>query len=150
MAKENEASIRPAAVISMVVRSTLALITSDQSSKQDREKAKHFAVLLLCEFLKYGLPPPKDLAAFCASYIPSIIKSPKRGARPKHDSGLAFDLFRELTEVEGLSKSDALNKVAEFLDGQSDGNPLDHSTIRKSIEREQAFRDLLKKILNLE
>ena len=140
----------PANVIGMVMRSTLEVIASPDTSNSLRVNATQTAVMLLCFHLENRLPIPNELADFCAGYIPTLLKQDKRGAPPKHNQDAAFDRYRELTEREGMGDAEAKAQVLNELDQQKDGQMLDPTTISKSIEQQKRFLAFLKSVNHVE
>lgn len=141
-------NIRPEKLIAMTVNNLMAAINDPNTPKRDRANYKNGAILLMTELLRINQPIPKDLAAFCADYIPTLVKTDRRGAKPRHDSNEGFKLYRNLTENKGMSHSEAIKQVIKFYDDQ--GVILDPTTISKSIEQDKKLLALVMMANDLE
>jgi hypothetical protein len=137
---------KPASIVKMVIRSTLAIIKDSDTGKRDKENSRQLAVLILCGLLEAGLPVPKDLAKFCATYIPKQLKKDKRGAKPKHQSTNVFDSYLQFIN-DGHTDIQAKSKVSKL---HNQYGTFDETTLPKSIEREKKFLAFMKSINNVE
>ncbi len=138
----------PSNIIKMVIRSTLAVIDAADTPKRDRTNAKNFAVLIMCGLLEAGLPIPKELAKFCAGYIPKQLKQDKRGAKPKHDQNQAFEMYQKFIS-DGTNDAGAKKKVSLALNSALKPKD-DKTTISKSIDKHKKFLDFMLKLNNTE